>query len=90
MISWIGLKRGVKRAMAKSHEPHFTQFNNGLLLEEDWRHFFSGCTADSVSETEMVRFKARGDIGHKAGIYYFVLFCFSIKAAIDSNEEYAV
>jgi hypothetical protein len=48
------------------------------LLEEDWRRFFMGYLAGPVPENEMVKFKARGDIGGKAGVYYFVLFCLSI------------
>lgn len=76
--------------MMKSHEPHSIQFNGGLLLEEDWRHFFTGYPAGSVPETEMVRFKARGDVERKAGIYYFLLFLLSIKAAINSDEVVAV
>ena len=60
------------------------------LLEDEWRRFFMGYLAGPVPETEMVKFKVQCDVGHKAGIYYFVLFRLSIKAVIDSEEIVAI
>lgn len=59
-------------------------------IEEDWRRFFTGYPTGSVPETEMVKFKARGDVGCKAGIYYFLLFLLSIRATVNSDELVAV
>jgi hypothetical protein len=76
--------------MMKSHGLCSIPPNDEGLLEEDWWRFFMGYLAGPVPETEMVKFKVRGDVRHKVGIYYFVLFRLSIKAAIDLEEIVAI
>src|SRR4030042_7069506 len=80
----------MRRAMMKSQRTCAITPGDRWLLEEDWRRFFMGYLAGPVPQTEIVKFKGRDNVEHKAGIYYFVLFRLAFKAAIDSEEIVAI